>query len=339
MSRRSSIDRTLAPPVSPSASRHLVDPQLLDFLDGLGSFTLSQETLPAVRKATAQEAQSLPDSGAVVEVTRRAAPGPAGAPDVEMIVYRPIGDRGPLPCILHMHGGGFVFGAAAADGRQHRAIADEMSCCIVSVDYRLAPETPFPGAVEDSYAALAWLVANAEALNVDPARIGLMGESAGGGLAAALALLARDRGQFALAFQHLIYPMLDDRTGHGGEVHPFAGAFVWTADHNRFGWSALLGSPAADEAVSPYAAPARAKDLSGLPAAYLATGALDLLAEENIDYARRLMQAGVPVELQVYPGAFHAFDYDPCASVSARARRDSRAALRRALNRVMDLSK
>jgi triacylglycerol lipase len=256
-----------------------------------------------------------------------------------VIVYRPTADSEALPCILHLHGGGFVFGAAAADGRQHRAIAHELACCIVSVDYRLAPETPFPGAVEDGYAALAWIVGNAQALNIDPARIGVMGESAGGGLAAALALLARDRGQFNLAFQHLIYPMLDDRTGREGEPHPFAGAFVWTAHNNQFGWSALLGDQAGGEAVSPYAAPARAEDLSGLPATYLATAALDLLAEEDLEYARRLMRAGVPVEVQVYPGAFHAFDYDPCASVSARARRDSREALRRALNPpVLDLS-
>ena len=254
-----------------------------------------------------------------------------GAPAVGMVMYRPRHGAGPRPCILHLHGGGFVFGAAAADGRQHRAIAHDLSCCIVSVDYRLAPETPFPGAIEDAYAALAWIVANAEALAVDPARIGVMGESAGGGLAAALALLARDRGQFALAFQHLIYPMLDDRTGREGAPHPFAGDFVWTAHNNRFGWSALLGDQAAGEAVSPYAAPARALDLSRLPATYLSTAALDLLAEENLDYARRLMRAGAPVELQVYPGAFHAFDYDPRAAVSARARRDSRAALRRAM--------
>ncbi len=317
--------------MSAPSSRHLVDPELLDFLNGFAQLVLSSEIIDLVRQNTAQESQSLPDSGAVVDVMRVLAPGPSGAPDVGVIVYRPIERTAPLPCILHMHGGGFVFGAAAADGRQHRAIAHELSCCIVSVDYRLAPETPFPGAIEDCYAALRWLVADAQALEIDPARIGVMGESAGGGLAAALALLARDRGQFSLAFQHLIYPMLDDRTGRAGDPDLFAGEFVWTAHNNRFGWTALLGDQAGGAAVSPYAAAARATDLSGLPPTYLATAALDLLVGENLQYAQRLMRAGVPVELQVYPGAFHAFDYDPRASVSARARADSRAALRRAL--------
>jgi triacylglycerol lipase len=128
--------------------------------------------------------------------------------------------------------------------------------------------------------------------------------------------------------------MLDDRTGASAPPHPFAGEFVWTAHNNQFGWSALLGDQVSGAAVSPYAAPARAQDMSRLPPAYLATAALDLLAEEDIDYAGRLMRAGVSVELQVYPGAFHAFDYDPRASVSARARRDSRDALSRALHRA-----
>src|SRR5262249_39769655 len=159
--------------------------------------------------------------------------------------------------------------------------------------------TPFPGNVEDCYAALAWMAGEAAALGVDAARIGVMGESAGGGLAAALALLARDRGEHRLAFQHLIYPMIDDCTCTAAEPHPSTAEFIGTPASNRFGWTSLLGTEPGGADVSPYAAAARATDLAGLPPAYIATGALDLFLEENLEYARRLIRAGVPVELHV----------------------------------------
>lgn len=159
-----------------------------------------------------------------------------------------------------------------------------------------------------------------------------MGESAGGGLAAAFALLVRDRGEHRLAFQHLIYPMLDDRTSAGeADVHPFAGEFIWNHHNNRFGWEALLGVPPGSVSVSSYASPARAESLAGLPPTFISTGALDLFVDEDVTYAQRLIRAGVPTELHVYPGAFHAFDFAPDADVSKRARRDSLAALARAL--------
>jgi acetyl esterase/lipase len=158
-----------------------------------------------------------------------------------------------------------------------------------------------------------------------------MGESAGGGLAAALALLARDRREHSLAFQHLIYPMLDDRTCVAKNPHLFAGEFLWTAHNNAFGWSALLGAAPGSANVSPYAAAARADDLSGLPPTFISTGALDLFLEEDMEYARRLIRQGVPVELHVYPGAYHAFDFLTNARIAAAARRDSLAALRRFL--------
>jgi triacylglycerol lipase len=181
-----------------------------------------------------------------------------------------------------------------------------LGIAVVSVDYRLAPEYAHPVPVEDCYAGYQWTVANAEARGFDASRIVSMGESAGGGLAAGLSLLLRDRGDRSLLGQYLIYPMLDDRTASTAE--PPVGEFIWTRASNHFGWSALLGHEPGGDGVSPYAAPARAADLSGLPTTFMYTGALDLFMEEDLEYAKRLMCAGVPTELHVYPGAIHAFE-------------------------------
>lgn len=315
----------------PSGTRRLVDPQLLPLLDAWPQLTLTREVLPAIRAMDRLPMPELGEAADAVELTRRNVPGPAGAPDVAVLVYRPAEATGPLPCIFHIHGGGYVIGSVEAQEAQHRDLAATLNCLIVTVDYRLAPETAFPGAIEDCYAALSWVFGHAAELRLDPTRTGVMGESAGGGLAASLTLLARDRGEHRLAFQHLIYPMIDDRTCIHPDPHPHAGEFIWTAGHNRFGWTALLGVEPGSEGVSPYAAAARADDLAGLPPTYLATGGLDLFLEEDLEYARRLMRAGVPVELHVYPGGFHGFDFDPAADVSARARRDSLDALSRFL--------
>jgi acetyl esterase/lipase len=178
---------------------------------------------------------------------------------------------------------------------------------VVSVDYRLAPETRFPGAVEDCYAALAWLVSQAERLGVDRERVAIGGESAGGGHAAALALLVRQRGDIKLCLQMLDSPMLDDRTGSTRDAHPYCGEFVWTPASNRFGWRALLGVEPGGPEVPVEAVPARVADLSGLAPAFILVGALDLFLEEDMEYARRLTRVGVPTELHVIPGAFHGF--------------------------------
>lgn len=307
------------------SSRHLVDPELLPMLDLVPTIALSAETLPKLRSR--ETALPLP---AVIpnDVIRRdlTVPGPAGAPDIGLVTYTPPG-AGPFPCIYHIHGGGFVSGSAGILEFMHRPLAGELGCVIVSVDYRLAPETCFPGNIEDCYAGLEWTVAHVADLNIDRHRIGVMGESAGGGLAAALALMVRDRAQHQLAFQVLTYPMLDDRTGTS-EPHPYAGEFLWTRHNNHFGWSCLLGHAPGAAEVSPYAAPARAKDLSGLPPTFLSAGALDLFIDENIAFSQRLVRAGVPTEFCVYPGAFHAFDAWPNASISIRAREDRLKALK-----------
>jgi triacylglycerol lipase len=308
-------------------SQHLVDPELAPFLDMFPSMMLSRDNLHEVRNRVLP-LPPIEESG--VDLERVTAPGPAGAPDILLHVYRPREAVRPLPCIYHIHGGGYVVGKASDLEPVHRPLAAALGCAIVSVDYRLAPETPFPGPVEECYAGLAWTFGQAGVLGIDTKRLGVMGESAGGGLAAALALLARDRSEYALAFQHLIYPMLDDRTCVN-DPHPYAGEFLWHAHNNRFGWASLLGQAPGGEDVSAYAAPGRATDLAGLPPSFIGTGALDLFLEEDIDYARRLLRAGVPTELHVYPGAFHAFDMMEGAAVAEQARRDSRAALARFL--------
>lgn len=309
-------------------TRHLVDPELAGLIDAWPAIELSEETLPLIRGRSFPRPPMPPVD---VRFDLLEAPGRDGAPGVPLYVYRPNGVSGALPCILHIHGGGYVAGNAKDMGDTHRALADDLKCALVSVEYRLAPETCFPGNVEDCYAGLSFVMAQADALGIDPARVGVMGESAGGGLAAALALLARDRGEHVLAFQHLIYPMLDDRTCTN-DPHPMAGEFIWNRERNAFGWGALLGAAPGSDGVSAYAAPARAEDVAGLPPSFIATGALDLFVDEDIIFAKRLIAAGVRTEFHVYPGAFHGFDVVPGARVAEQAQRDSRAALRKALH-------
>lgn len=306
----------------------LVDPELHPMLEMWPTISLSAETLLELRRRETLIPFDVDTAGTTLEV--RLVPGPVGAPDIQMHLYKPEAAQGPLPAIYHIHGGGYVGGSAAQVEFMLRPLCRTLNCAILSVDYRLAPEHVFPAAIEDCYAGLRWAITHAQALGIDTERLGVMGESAGGGLAAALALLVRDRDEYALAFQHLTYPMIDDRTCIG-EQHPFTGEFIWTAPSNHFGWSALLGKVPGGSDVSPYAAAARAQDLGGLPPTFIMTGSLDLFLEEDIDYARRLLRAGVPTELHVFPGGFHGFDIFPAAEISQAAQQARVAALKRAL--------
>lgn len=272
------------------------------------------ELRPAVRAFRQRMAQAartapagLPPSRMPTESVERRIPGRNGAPDVRIFVYgaKPGTSR---PAVLHMHGGGFTGGSPAISLGQLRPIANAIDGLIVTVDYRLAPGTPFPGSLEDNYAALLWLHRNAAELGVDRSRIAVLGESAGGGHAAMLAIAARDRGEVPLAFQALVYPMIDDRTGSTRQVPAHVGALIWTPESNRRGWRALLGVPAGSPDVPQGAVPSRVANLAGLPPAYIGVGSIDLFVDEDIDYAQRLMAAGIPVELNVVPGAFHGFD-------------------------------
>lgn len=317
-------------------TKHLVDPEIMPILDMFPTLTLTKESLPQMRimlnEMNAQTSATLPEF-TNISVSERRIPGPRGAPDVRVIVYLPKNVSAPTPALLWIHGGGYVLGNADQADPQMKSIVSATGCAAVAVDYRLAPETPHPGPVEDCYAALKWLHTNASELGVDASRIAIGGDSAGGGLTAGLGLLTRDRGEVPLVFQLLIYPMLDDRTVTTADPHPYTGEYIWTADANRFGWASLLGHEPGGAHASPYAAAARAEKLEGLPPTFIGVGTLDLFLEEDIEYARRLIRAGVPTELHVYPGAFHGFPMVPDAQVSQAFARDYLNALARAFRK------
>jgi acetyl esterase/lipase len=259
-------------------------------------------------------------------------PGPAGAPDISVRTYRPAGLRPAAPAFYWIHGGGMVMGTVPMSDGYCAGLADHLGALVASVDYRLAPQHPFPAPLEDCYAGLRWLHASAATLGIDPARIAIGGGSAGGGLAAGLALLARDRAEVPLCYQFLVYPMIDDRNATPS-AHAITDTRVWNRITNLAGWHAYLDGRAGAPDVSPYAAPARATDLAGLPPAYINVGTLDLFVDEDIAYAQALSRAGVPVELHVYPGAYHgSSNLVPAAAISQRWLADERAALHRALN-------
>ncbi|WIM87020.1 alpha/beta hydrolase [Candidatus Mycobacterium wuenschmannii] len=236
-------------------------------------------------------------------------------------LYRPADAGAPGPGLLWIHGGGYVIGTAQQDDELCRRFVRELGVTVVSVDYRLAPEHPYPAPLEDCYSALTWLAALPA---VDPARVAIGGASAGGGLAAALALLARDRGEVTPALQLLAYPMLDDRSGSTAENPNYR---LWGPKSNRFGWAAYLGN--ADPKV---AVPARHEDLSGLPPAWIGVGTHDLFHDEDVAYAARLTAAGVPCQIETIPGVFHGFDLVvPKAAVSRAFFASQCASLRAAL--------
>jgi acetyl esterase/lipase len=305
----------------------VVDPELVPALKALPELILNSQTLAMVR----QEPVPPPLPAPAPQPVERRIPGPPGAPELRLIVVDPAPGHKGRPALLHTHGGGYVARSAALAVNVLQTAAQSCNCVVVSVEYRLAPETRFPGSLEDNYTALRWLYTNADALGVDRKRIAVGGESAGGGHAAALAIAARDRKEIPIIFQLLIYPMLDDRTGSSRPVAPHVGEFVWTAQSNVFGWTSLLGVPAGSPKVPAGAVPARVEDLSGLPPGFIVVGAIDLFVDEDIEFARRLIAAGVPAELHVVPGAYHGYDLlVPKAAVTARFTEYWTTALRRA---------
>ena len=293
-----------------------LDPEVAAVLATMPRTNFRLEQLPAIRaqRATMLAAVELSDR---VERKDYTVPGAPGDPDVVLRVHRPVGASGALPCVYSIHGGGYVVGTYEMDDLRFDRWCPALNCVGVSVEYRLAPETPYPGPLEDCYAGLKWVHANANQLGVEVSRVGISGASAGGGLAAALALITRDRGEVPLKFQNLIYPMIDDTMTTESSSWEVP---IWAPSSNEMGWRAYLG-PLYGGDVPAYAAPARATNLEGLPPAYVMVGSLDGFLDEDIAYAQRLGRAGVSTELHVYPGAPHGFDgMMPGSGVARRAR-------------------
>jgi acetyl esterase/lipase len=298
-----------------------VDPALWPLVEAFPPIDLSAATLHGFRAAmTEMSAMPEPSTHADVRIEElKLAGGGAAAQTVRCLFFTPT-QRAPTAALLHIHGGGFVMGSPEMDGARNIELVRATGCAILSVGYRLAPEHPHPAGLEDCHAALVWLASHAKALRISPERLGVIGESAGGGLAAALALLARDRGSVSLACQALIYPMLVppalslDATA----PDPRAGRYIWTRASNSYCWSAYLQGEPANRATIAGLAP----DVDGLPPAFLAVGELDLFVQDNLAYASRLLAAGCSVEAHLYPGAIHGFDRMVDAAVSVRYTRD-----------------
>lgn len=270
-----------------------------------------------------------PELPAQISVEEAQVPGIGSDPDVPIRIYKPESLPPNAPGLLWIHGGGMVLGSAEMDDAGSAAIAEQHQCVVISVDYRLAPENSYPAPLHDCYAALKWFAKNANSLGVSSNRIAIGGASAGGGLAAGTALIARDKGGPNLIFQLLVYPMLD----HRNETPSSFGTSdtrVWNREANIIAWEAYLNNV---EPIPSYASPSITDDLSGLPPTYINVGTLDIFVDEDIDYAARLSQAGVPVELHVYPGAFHGSNgFVAESSLSLRWAADQSAALEAALN-------
>ncbi|MDH6522662.1 acetyl esterase/lipase [Streptomyces sp. SAI-135] len=301
------------------------DPELAAALEAMKEMLSPSLTLDGLADARAGLGPLLPSDevltgGGAFEIEDRSVPGPAGAPDISLLICRPVAPAAPRPVVYHIHGGGMVLGNNRFGVDMVLEWAKELDAVVVSVEYRLAPENPHPAPVEDVYAGLVWTAEHAKEIGGDPERIIIAGASAGGGLTAALALLTRDRKGPQPIAQVLICPMLDDRNDTPS-VHQMVGIGNWDRTANETGWTALLGEQRGGPDVPAYAAPARAEDLSGLPPAFLDVGSAESFRDEVVTYASRIWQAGGVAELHVWPGGFHGFDgLAPQAALSQTAR-------------------
>ncbi len=297
-------------PVAPALPLRLVHPELRPMIRQLETMLGNRPKLTRASIIPSRAGGSPFAQPPLTDVPweKRMIPVASGTPDVAIYIVNAKAGTS-RPAILHTHGGGYIIGSAQAGVRDLQEMCKELDCVAVSVEYRLAPETTYAGSIEDNYAGLKWLHSHATELGVDASKIAVMGESAGGGHAALLAITARDRGEIPLAFQCLIYPMLDDRTGSTVFKPPHVGTLIWTPESNQLGWECFLGQKPGGRTAPKGAVPARVADLKGLPPAFIGVGTLDLFCDEDIDYAQRLNASGVSTELIVVQGAFHGFDF------------------------------
>lgn len=309
---------------SPTITPVPFDPEVQAVLDEIARNpqpALTRDTLP--REDTDR---MFPDNDAViagrdVDWEDRVIPGPLGAPDIEITIFRPRGSEAEtLPAFLNIHGGGMIVGHRSWETARVVDIVAEHRVVAVNVEYRLAPEDPFPAGVEDCYAGFVWLHENAAQLGIDPARIVVGGGSAGGGLAAAVALLARDRRGPVMAGQLLLCPMIDNTNTTVSSLQ-YDGIGTWQREMNLLAWSCVLGDDLAFSTdASPYAAPTRAADVAGLPPAYIEVGEAEAFRDEDTEYALRIWATGGRAELHVWGGGAHGFDmYMPQAEISRAA--------------------
>lgn len=302
------------------------DPELVPWVAMMPTLDISDLAAARAAMAAAAERSASYEPSVPLTAADRLVPGPEGSPDVRVRVYAPASRTVPLPGLLYIHGGGFVLGSIDVESVRAQEFAAVAEAVVVSVGYRLAPEHPFPAGLHDCFAGLEYLAKNAAELGVDPQHIGVAGNSAGAGLAAATALLARDRGGPELCMQYLGNPELDDRL-QTGSMRAFTDTPVWNRPNAVLSWQYYLGG----QPPTQYAAPARAADLTGLPPAYIDVCELDPLRDEGIEYASRLVQAGVQAELHLYPGTFHGSSMIPGAAVARRMFGDASQAVRRLL--------
>lgn len=272
---------------------------LVDFDDMPGT----REQMSQVMEVMLDEVPEVPG----VESEDVSIPGSAQDQEISLRIYRPIDAESSLPCIYWIHGGGMVMGDLDQSDPTCEQLVDELGCIVVSVDYRLAPEHPYPAPVDDCFIGLEWVAENTEELGIDASRIAISGQSAGGGLSAAVALRARDEGGPELCFQLLIYPMLDDRNVSESSKQ-VTDIGIWDRDMNVQAWEAYLGELSGSDDLPPYAAPGRVNDLSGLPPTFVDVGTHDAFRDETIFYVKRLVESGVETEFHLLPGGFHAYD-------------------------------
>lgn len=314
-------------------TKKLVDKELQPLLDEIPVFGLGQRDIDEVRTHFAAMMDAAPsvniENVSVKEIHILTDDGF----QMRALMYNPENNGQKRPALLHIHGGGFVIGNPEMNDGRNQGIADEIGAVIVSIDYRLAPEHPAPRSVEDCYSGLKWLFDNTDKYDIDIDKIAIYGESGGGGLAAALAILARDRNEVSIIHQFLIYPMIDEKSALNENANPFTGEFIWTREDNYYGWKSILGFEPGSQKPSPYVAASSVASTEGLPPTYICVGSLDLFLDENIAYAQRLVRSGIPTEMHIYPSAYHGFDmFAPDTALSKQFEIDFRRALKKAFS-------